>query len=40
MIAKVRTSAVIQAPPEPVWAIVRDFNGLPGWHPAVAESMI
>jgi hypothetical protein len=40
VIAKVRTSAVIQAPPEPVWTTVRDFNGLPGWHPAVVESMI
>jgi hypothetical protein len=40
MIPKVRTGAVIQAPPEAVWAIVRDFNGLPGWHPAVVESVI
>ena len=23
-----------------VWARVRDFNGLPNWHPAIAESRI
>ena len=31
--AKVTISSVIDAPVEQVWARIRDFNGLPGWHP-------
>jgi Polyketide cyclase / dehydrase and lipid transport len=31
---------VIGAPSERVWGRVRDFNGLPVWVPAVAESRI
>ena len=38
--AKVYTSSVVNAPAAKVWARVRDFNGLPGWHPAVGESRI
>ncbi|MDX1562955.1 MAG: SRPBCC family protein, partial [Gammaproteobacteria bacterium] len=38
--AKAYASTVINAPIEVVWAEVRDFNGLPNWHPAVAESEI
>jgi uncharacterized protein YndB with AHSA1/START domain len=37
---KVYTSSVIEAPAERVWAQVRDFDGLPSWHPAIAESRI
>lgn len=37
---KVYVSSVIEAPADAVWAQVRDFNGLPGWVPAVAESRI
>lgn len=37
---KVYTSSVIDAPAERVWALLRDFNGLPRWHPAIAESRI
>jgi len=37
---EVYTSSVIAAPAERVWAAVRDFNGLPDWHPAIAESRI
>ncbi len=37
---KVYVSSVIDAPAERVWACVRDFNGLPGWHPAIADSRI
>jgi hypothetical protein len=33
-------SSVINAPIEKVWAIVRDFNGLPSWHPVIAKSEI
>jgi len=36
--AKVYRSAVIRAPVETVWAVVRDFNALPRWHPAIATS--
>ena len=38
--AKVFVSTVIDAPATQVWAVIRDFNGLPGWLPAVAESRI
>ncbi len=38
--AKVFESAVICAPIEQVWDVVRDFNGLPNWHPAIAKSEI
>lgn len=37
---KVFVSAVIQAPVERVWAAIRDFDGLPDWHPAFADSRI
>ena len=37
---KVYTSSVIDAPADQIWAAVRDFNGLPGWVPAIAESRI
>ncbi|MBP5858356.1 SRPBCC family protein [Marivibrio halodurans] len=37
---KVYTSSVIGAPADRVWRVVRDFNGLPDWHPAIAESRI
>jgi uncharacterized protein YndB with AHSA1/START domain len=38
--ARVFVSSVINAPADRVWARVRDFNGLPNWHPAIAESRI
>ena len=38
--AKVYISSVVNAPAAKVWARVRDFNGLPGWHPAIGESRI
>ena len=37
---RVRRSAVIDAPIERVWAILRDFNSHWAWHPVVAESTI
>jgi hypothetical protein len=37
---KVYVSAVIEAPTERIWAILRDFNALPRWVPAVAQSRI
>jgi hypothetical protein len=37
---KVYVSTVIPAPAASVWQVVRDFNGLPGWTPFVAESRI
>lgn len=33
-------SAVIGAPVETVWEAIRDFNGLPDWHPAFERSQI
>lgn len=37
---RVYTSSVIEAAAEAVWALVRDFNGLPRWHPGIADSRI
>jgi hypothetical protein len=33
-------SSVIEASAPVVWAIIRDFNGLPQWHPIIADSRI
>src|SRR3546814_2829625 len=38
--AEVYASSVIAAPAGRVWERVRDFNGLPGWHPLIVESRI
>jgi len=38
--ARVYVSSVIDAPAAAVWERVRDFNALPAWHPAIAESHI
>jgi hypothetical protein len=40
MVPKISISAVLDMPLDRAWMRVRDFNGLPGWHPAVIESMI
>jgi NADPH:quinone reductase len=37
---KVTRTAIIDAPIERVWALIRDFNGHDHWHPAVAYSEI
>lgn len=37
---KIRQSAIIDAPIDLVWDILRDFNGHDRWHPAVAASHI
>lgn len=37
---KVYTSSIIDASADRVWARIRDFNGLPDWHPAIADSRI
>ena len=36
----VYASSIIPASVDQVWKVVRDFNALPGWHPAIAESRI
>jgi len=33
-------NSVINAPLDEVWAIIRDFNGMPKWHPLVIGSKI
>lgn len=38
--AKVYVSSVFNVPVAEVWARIRDFNGLPGWTPFVADSRI
>lgn len=35
---KVSDSVIVNADPAKVWAKLGDFNGMPGWHPAVTES--
>lgn len=37
---KLFVSSVIDAPIEKVWDRIRDFNGLPSWHPRMVESEI
>jgi Polyketide cyclase / dehydrase and lipid transport len=37
---KVYVSSVIDAGADSVWARIRDFNALPLWHPAIADSRI
>jgi hypothetical protein len=39
-VIKVYVSSVIDASADNVWARIRDFNGLPLWHPAIADSRI
>jgi len=38
--ARVYVSSVVPAPAAKVWDRVRDFNGLPKWHPRVRDSRI
>ncbi len=38
--ARVYASSVIKAPAARVWSRIRDFNGLPNWHPRIADSRI
>ena len=37
---KVYVSSVIDASADNVWQRIRDFNALPLWHPAIADSRI
>ena len=37
---KAYASTVLNAPAKEVWALIRDFNALPAWHPAVTNSEI
>ena len=38
--ARVYISSVVAAPATRVWERIRDFNGLPKWHPRMRESRI
>lgn len=38
--ARVYVSTVIGAPASRVWDRIRDFNGLPRWHPSIRDSRI
>jgi uncharacterized protein YndB with AHSA1/START domain len=38
--ATVTVSSVIDAPVAQVWALIRDFNSLPDWHPRMVKSEI
>jgi hypothetical protein len=40
MMARAHASSVINAPIDQVWRRIRDYTGLPGWHPGVAKSEI
>jgi len=35
---KVVGTIEIDAPPAKVWTVVKDFNGMPNWHPAIKDS--
>jgi hypothetical protein len=37
---QVYVSSVINGPIDAIWALVRDFNALPEWHPGIAKSRI
>jgi hypothetical protein len=37
---RVFVSSVIPVPADKVWAVVRDFNDMPSWHPFIARSTI
>lgn len=37
---EVDVSVVVGAPADRVWSLVRNFNSLADWHPAIAESVI
>ncbi len=37
---KVCSTKIIEVSVEEVWDKVKDFNGLPGWHPAATDSNI
>ncbi|GAA4343734.1 SRPBCC family protein [Variovorax defluvii] len=37
---QVYVSSVIDAGADNVWSRIRDFNGLPQWHPQIADSRI
>jgi hypothetical protein len=39
-VVRVYTSSVIDAAADRVWAVVRDFDALPAWHPLIADSRI
>jgi uncharacterized protein YndB with AHSA1/START domain len=36
--ARAYASSVIDAPADRVWALIRDFNGLPDWHGGLVRS--
>jgi uncharacterized protein YndB with AHSA1/START domain len=38
--ARAYASTILKAPVETVWSLVRDFNALPKWAPAIARSKI
>ena len=38
--SKILVRSVIEVPVDDVWAKIRDFNALPDWHPAIADSHI
>lgn len=37
---RIYVSSVIEAGADTVWSRIRDFNALPAWHPAIADSRI
>lgn len=37
---RVYVSTVIDASADSVWGRIRDFNGLPSWHPGIVDSRI
>jgi hypothetical protein len=39
-VVQIYVSSVIDAGADTVWGRIRDFNGMPQWHPGIADSRI
>jgi hypothetical protein len=39
-VPKVVRSTIVDAPCDTVWAVLRDFDGMPSWHPPIRTSAI
>ncbi len=39
-VTRISDSAIIDAPPELIWKILRDFSSIAQWHPEVQDCLI
>jgi hypothetical protein len=40
LMIRIAVSSVVNASVDALWETIRDYNGLPSWHPAIASSRI